>query len=177
MNVRIVEVETGEPADAAIRQESFALPSLQDGWRFNFAKLSKKLKNASTYVLVTQEAPEVVEGCLIFQLIDGILPYGAFIEIAPHNRGDQKKHEGVAGCLIAYAFWLSLEKGKGDYRGHLYFNVEEEKKEDEMKLMINYSVKYGAKRLADTTAMLIDEAEGKQLIKKYLYWDENAENN
>src|ERR1700754_4847133 len=133
MRVRILEVKTGELANAAIEENStLALPSPphDEGWRFNFARLSKRTPNSITYVLVTEQTPQIIEGCLIFQLQNGEIPYGAYIEVAPHNRGDEKKHDRVAGCLIAYAFKLSLAKGKGDYAGLLYFDVLEENKDD-----------------------------------------------
>ncbi len=123
MKVRILKVETGEPANAAIEKSSRrALPSLHDeGWRFNFARLSRKTPNSSTYVLVTEETPHVIEGCLIFQMLDEEIPYGAYLEVAPHNKGNQKKYDHVAGCLIAYAFQLSLDKGEGHYKGSALF--------------------------------------------------------
>lgn len=175
MKIRILEVKTGELANAAIEENvSLALPSLQDGWRFNFDKESKRTPNASTYVLVTEETPNIIEGCLIFQMKNGVMPYGAFIEVAPHNRGDEKKYDHVAGCLIAYAFQLSLVKGEGFYQGQLFFDVQEKEKEDEVKLMSNYSSRYGAKRLGDSTKMLIHDDDGHALIEKYLIWEQNS---
>lgn len=177
MRVRILKIKTGEPASAAIEQNSsLALPSPphDEGWRFNFAKLSKQLKHASTYVLVTEETPQVIEGCLIFQLQEGKIPYGAYIEVAPHNKGDEKRYDRVAGCLIAFAFQLSLDQGKGDYAGLLYFDVLEEKKEDEVKLMSNYSSRYGAKRVGQTTKMLIADDDGHALIDTYLRWEQDS---
>lgn len=169
MKVRIEEVKTGELVDAAIERSSGRrLPSLHDeGWRFNFASLSKRLSNASTYVLVTEETPLVIEGCLIFRMDEGEIPYGAYLEVAPHNKGDQKKYDHVAGCLIAYAYQLSLEKGEGPYKGQLYFDVLEEAKEDEEKLMEIYKNRYGAE-VVDGTTMLIRNSNGLALIEKYL---------
>jgi hypothetical protein len=177
MKVRILKIKTGEPANASIEGNStLALPSPphDEGWRFNFAKLSKQLKHASTYVLVTEETPHIIEGCLIFQLQNGEIPYGAYIEVAPHNKGKKKRYAHVAGCLIAFAFQLSLDLGKGDYAGLLYFDVLEEKKEDEVRLMSNYSSRYGAKRVGDTTKMLIADDDGHALIEKYLGWEQDS---
>lgn len=74
---------------------------MHDGWRFNFDKELRKLKNATGYLLVTDEAPLIVEGCIIFQLIDRREPYLAMLEVAPHNQTKDKKYDWIAGCLIA----------------------------------------------------------------------------
>ncbi len=169
MQVRILKVETGESVSAAIERSSRRLlPSLHDeGWKFNFASLSKKLKNASTYVLVTEETPHEIEGCLIFQLLDDEVPYGAYLEVAPHNRGEERKYDHVAGCLIAYAFQLSLDKGVGPYNGQLFFDVSEQYEEDEQKVRNNYLTRYGAEEVEGTTMKIADK-NGHALITKYL---------
>src|SRR5688572_28075432 len=114
MDVRILNILTGELVEGRIISgRKLALPSVISGWRFNFDKHSKKLVNSETYVLVSGETPSIIEGCLIFQMIDGQVPYMTFIEVAPHNRGYAKKYDYVAGCLISFAFRLSVIKGKG----------------------------------------------------------------
>ena len=91
--------------------------------------------------------------------------YMAFVEVAPHNRGDEKKYERVAGCLIAFAWRQSFIKGK---EGYLAFDVKEEKKKDEIKLMELYSQKYGAARLENTTTMIILPEGSEKLIREFL---------
>lgn len=91
----------------------------------------------------------------------------SFVEVAPHNKSDKKKYDHVAGCLIAYAFRLSLIEGKGDYKGMLFFDVMEESKENEVKLMSVYSAKYNARRWGDTTMVIMDD-DGEALVNKYL---------
>lgn len=59
----------------------------------------------------------------------------AYIEVAPHNRGIDKKYDLVAGCLIAYACRLSFIHGKDAYKGWLAFDVQEEDPKEEKKLM------------------------------------------
>jgi hypothetical protein len=58
------------------------LPSIIDGWRFNFNKHSEN-KGFETYVLVKEESENIVEGCLIFEMKDKAEPYMAFVEVAP----------------------------------------------------------------------------------------------
>jgi len=168
MKVRVIKTATAEEVDALIKKGKVSeLPSIQQNWRFNFDKELKKLKNATGYLLVTEETPDVIEGCMIFQLIDKKEPYMAFVEVAPHNKKDAKIYDHVAGCLIAFAYQLSVTEGVGDYNSMLQFDVMEEKKEDEVKLMALYSTKYNAKRWGDTTMVIMDE-DGEALVKKYL---------
>jgi hypothetical protein len=142
------------------------LPDLQGGWRFDFAKHSKG-KDTYTYVLVTKSNPDIIQGCLIYKMRNKQEPYMAYLEVAPHNKGNKKEFRDVSGCLIAFACRLSFKLGEGHFKGWLAFDVLEERKEDEFKLMKLYSSKYGAKKFGETT-MLIEPNEGEKLIEKYL---------
>src|SRR5882757_1048910 len=135
MKVKIVKISTAEEVAARIKKGNPSeMPSIQHDWRFNFDRELKKLKDATGYLLVTEETPEIIEGCMIFQLIDKKEPYMAFVEVAPHNKTIKKKHDHVAGCLIAYAYQLSLTEGWDYFKGYLQFDVMEQNKEDERKL-------------------------------------------
>jgi len=105
---------------------------------------------------------------MIFQLVDNKQPFLAYVEVAPQNKGDEKKHDHIAGCLIAYAFKLSLMRGVDKYKGALHFKIGEERKENEIKLMALYSTKYNAYRLGNSNIMAIYDDDGEQLIKRYL---------
>jgi len=168
MDVKIISVATNGEVKAIIKPgKAVDLPSMHDNWRFNFDKQIKKLANATAYVLVTEATPDIVEGCMIFQMVDNIRPNMAFIEIAPHNKADERKYDRVAGCLIAYAFQRTLIEGKGDYNGILFLDVLEKRKEDQQKLMNLYARKYNAK-IYRGTRMVIADDDGHELIKKYL---------
>lgn len=167
MNIKILKVSTGELEDALIRKgNKEEMPSIQENWRFNFVKHSR-LPNSTAYVLVTEETPTIIEGCLIFQMKEKQIPYMAFVEVAPHNRGSKKRYDFVAGCLIAFAFKQSYVQAKGDYRGMLFFDVQEEYPVNEKKLMANYSKKFNAVIYKGTTMVIIDE-NGEKLIQEYL---------
>lgn len=169
MKVKILRVEDDLLVDADILTSKIAkvsLPSVADGWRFAFNNHSK-LSRFQTYVLVCEDSPKIVEGCLIFEMRDKVEPYMAFVEIAPHNRGDDKKYERVAGCLIAFACRLSFMTDNDIYKGWLAFDVCEKDKEDEIKLMAMYSVKYGALKFGDTTMVITPEG-GEILINEFL---------
>jgi hypothetical protein len=94
-------------------------------------------------------------------------PYMTYVEIAPHNKGEKRTYDHVAGCLIAFACRLSIKNGTGDYRGWLAFDVLEENGKDTIKLMAVYSLKYKAMRFGDTS-MLITPTAGEVLIEEYL---------
>lgn len=94
-------------------------------------------------------------------------PYMAYIEIAPHNKGKTKIHDHVAGCLIAFACRLSFLFGVDHFKGWLAFEVMEENKDDEVKLMAVYCEKYGALKWGDKM-MVISPEVGELLITKFL---------
>ena len=58
-------------------------------------------------------------------------------------------------------------KGDDTYRGWLAFDVLEEDKEDEIKLMAMYSKKYNALKYDDTT-MVIPPVGSEKLIDEFL---------
>jgi hypothetical protein len=73
----------------------------------------------------------------------------------------------VAGCLIAFEFKQSYIQAKGDYRGMLFFDVQEEDPVNEKKVIINYSKNYNAVIFQGTTMAIIDE-KGEKLIQECL---------
>lgn len=167
MKVSIIESRTKSKIKASISlvtRDKLLLPSINDGWRFNFNKHSKQ-KDYKTYTLTTLSTPKIVEGCLIINLENNFEVYMAYIEVAPHNRGDQKKYDHVAGCLIAFACKQSFIHDK---EGYVAFHVHEEHKENEIKLMELYTNKYNALRLGDSTTMIIIPEESEKLIERFL---------
>lgn len=168
MKVKIIEVKSNHYIDGKIIEPGkLILPSIQNGWRFNFKKHSK-VKGARTFVLVTDETPNIIEGCLIFEMMNNEEPYMAYIELAPYNKGNLRKFDLVAGCLIAFACRLSFNHGKGPFRGYLAFHVSEEKEEDQTKLMSHYSKMYKAIWLKGTKKMIIIPEDGEKLVNKFL---------
>jgi hypothetical protein len=89
----------------------------------------------------------------------------AYLESAPHNRGNEKELDYVAGCLIAKACELSTLEGKGHFRGFLSFQCMDE---DVIKV---YHHKYGATRVNETY-MYIDPKAGNELVERYLLREE-----
>lgn len=169
MQVKILNVKDNILVDAEIvdsSKQKLILPSITEGWRFNFKKYSKQ-GGYQTYILVCEETPNNIEGCLIFRMKDKIEPYMAFVEIAPNNKNEKRKYDKVAGCLIAFACRLSFIKGQNDFKGWLAFDVLEEDKENEIRLMSLYSKKYSALKFGKTT-MVIPPEGGEKLIREFL---------
>src|SRR5690554_6307050 len=104
MNVKIIEIKTNSEVKSKISlvtKNKDKLPSIHEGWRFNFSKHSNG-NNYETYILTTLSSPDIIEGCLIINSNAPNEVYMAFVEVAPHNRGNGKKYDKVAGCLIAF---------------------------------------------------------------------------
>lgn len=113
MEVNILRISTNSLVEANIRKAiSSELPSMHDGWQFNFDKQIRKLGNASAYIIACADSPETTEGCIILQFKDNLPAYLAFIEIAPHNKTIPKAYDYVAGCLLAFAYHQSVVKQK-----------------------------------------------------------------
>ncbi len=167
MKVKILELESKSEVKSQIylvTKNKSKLPSINDGWRFNFSKHSKG-KDFETYILKTNKTPEIIEGCLIINTKSPHQVYMAFVEVAPHNRGNEKRYDKVAGCLIAFACRQSFINGQ---EGFLAFDVLEEKEENQKKLMNMYNRKYNAVRLDDSTTMIILPDGSERLINEFL---------
>jgi len=170
MEIYILNASTGRPVEATIRKaEPEELPGMHEGWNFNFAGLIRKMKYARAYILATQETPDEPEGCLIFEMIDNEIPHMAYVEVAPHNFGKNKRYDKVAGCMISFAYTQTYVFGNSTYGGLLYFEVSERNPENQRKLMCLYAERYNAKHIAGTRGkMLISDDDGNELVKTYL---------
>ncbi|WP_245535940.1 hypothetical protein [Psychroflexus torquis] len=165
--MKILEVKTNLETKSIISlvtKNKAKLPSINDGWRFNFSKHSTG-KDYETYILKTDKTPEIIEGCLIINTKTPFQVYMAFVEVAPHNKGNEKKYDRVAGCLIAFACRQSFINDK---EGYLAFDVLEDKKENELRLMKLYSQKYNGVRLDNSTTMIILPKGSEKLINEFL---------
>ena len=169
MKVKILKKETNVLVEAEIfdsKSIKITLPSITDGWYFNFKKNSK-LRGYETYVIICEETPEIIEGCLIFELQDVVGAYMAFIEVAPHNRNENRRYDKVAGSLIAFACRMSFIRGDEESKGYLTFEVIEEEIENKEKLIAMYIDKYKALYFGQTTLFITPEGS-EQLINEFL---------
>jgi hypothetical protein len=168
MKASLVNTTNGQRVSASILPPgNVPLPSLTDGWRFNFRKHSRS-PGVQTYVIICAETPVIIEGCLIFMMRDQVEPYMSYVDISPHNQGENSQYDHVAECLIAFACKLSFINGSGAYKGWLVFDVLEENKENEIRPMTLYCRKYGALRIGKTTTLVIPPEAGENLMDTFL---------
>lgn len=171
MKVLILEVDSNELISAIIQEgKSKEMPSVKDLWQFNFNKHSLP-KDKTAFILVKEDTPKIIEGCMIFSIHDTFGPYMDYLEVAPHNKGSKGKYKRVSGCLIAYACGLSFEKGKNEDKGILTFKAYSENEEDQKILEKFYRDKYGA-ILNPSGYMEIYQDKSVLLIEEYLGEDD-----
>lgn len=169
MDVKLIYVATNEIVDAIILPATGKeLPLNNNGWNFNWKQLYNSHKVGNTenkkgvmfYKVVLKQRTEIIEGLIMVSVIDGKMVYLNVIEVAPHNYGSKGRYKNVAGCLIAYACFLSVKYGKDNYKGFLSFDSK-------TNLIKLYQEKYGAV-LISSQKMYINDTNGKKLVKLYL---------
>lgn len=171
MKIKILEIDSEELIRAVIREGiKSEIPSLKDGWYFNFNKHAL-VKGKRTFVLVKEDSPTIIEGCMIFSLHETFGPYMDYLEVAPHNLGRNGKYKRVAGCLIAYACVLSFEEGAERDKGILTFQAFGEDGKSQQGLEELYRTKYRAIKNV-WGFMEIYQDESKLLIEEYLNSEE-----
>ncbi|MEZ4847150.1 MAG: hypothetical protein R3B93_00665 [Bacteroidia bacterium] len=160
MLIELLEKKTGKKLLAKISKAvKNELPTKKDGWNFDWRGLYK-VEGAEFYKISLNKSPELVEGVLMLTIYNGEMLFMNNIEAAPHNIGNNKKYENIAGCLLAFACRESFERGKEGYHGFLSFDSK-------TALIELYQKKYGAS-LALGNKMFFDPGAGKRLMKKYL---------
>ena len=169
--VQLLDHSSQQPVEACIvPAQPHTLPSLQEGWIFDHRKHSQAAE-AQPYVLTTQANPQKIEGCLIFELKNGILPWMAYVEAAPHNCRSPKQYQRVGASLIAWACWLSIQQGQGHHKGFLTFEVAPRPAAAHLALFNLYRKKYGALAMHSTeqsTVFLIPDQKSHELVERYL---------
>jgi hypothetical protein len=166
MKVLLFEVSSGRLLEARLIPAILKdMRSITDGWHFNWRK-QFQLPNSRAFKIIVNDYPDRIEGLMIFQMLNKEEPFMAYLEAAPHNRGQSKELDYVAGCLIAKACQLSTMEGKGYFQGFLSFRCMDE------EVISVYHHKYGAYRV-DETYMFIDPETGNELVERYLLREEN----
>lgn len=128
------------------------LNHLKKGWQFDW---NNEFSKGKVYKLVIRHYPEVIQG--LISLIDkGDHLFMNLLESAPHNFGNNKIYDGVAGNLVAFSCKLSFEKG---YDGYVAF-------EPKTKLIEHYRKTLKAQLIA-SNRMVINTKAASILIDKY----------
>jgi hypothetical protein len=162
MKVDIIDRLTGEEVKGGIISvdDEFILPANESDWKFTWRQLYRSHPNSLFFQLNLTSSSNQIEGLVMLSLVMGEMLFMHNIEVAPHNLGQKGRYGRVAGCLIAYSCSLSLNLGKGEYRGYLSFISKTE-------LVELYCKKYGAK-IAVGQNLYFDPEASKKLISAYL---------
>jgi hypothetical protein len=127
------------------------------GWSFDWdASATELITDISTLkaIVINDE----IEGLVEYEIISN--EYYVFahkLEIDPHNRGGNKKYEGIAGILLAYVARESFSSGCD---GFVVFISKSQ-------LYEYYQKQYGAKPLGGLK-LHFDTDASEKLIKDYL---------
>ncbi len=160
MKTNVKDTATGNLVPALISEAvSGDMPLKKDGWNFNWRQLYKT-EGAKFYKLTLESSPSKIEGMLMLSRRFDKMVFMNDLETAPHNIGNGKKYDFVAGCLLAFAWRESFLEGKNGYKGYLSF-------ESKTALIDLYCRKYGAKQ-AMGQSLFIDPEAGRVLVSKYL---------
>jgi hypothetical protein len=158
MEVEILDILNKKKVKAEIILADITkMPLKKEGWHFDWKRVIKN-KNTKTYILRSATTPQTIEGILQLKIEKEMLIMD-LIEIAPHNIGQKKRHDDVAGCLISFSCRESFYI-QGVYQGYLSFVSK-------TSLIQWYCTKYGAIQVTNQN-MYIDPRQGLKLIKKYL---------
>jgi hypothetical protein len=127
------------------------------GWSFDWSKNATDLiSDASALKAIVIDAE--IEGLVEYEIIDAEgYVFAHKLEIDPHNRGENKKHEDIAGILLAFVAQESFSSGCD---GFVVFISK-------TALYDYYQERYGAKPIGGLK-LHFDTAASEKLIKNYL---------
>jgi len=153
----IQEKSTGRKIETQInRISSKEIASIhkKDGWKFDWKKELRENPDRQVYGLRIK-GDEKIQGLISFEpkyFQNFILAY--LIELAPHNFGRNKKYEGAAKNLVAFACMASFELGLG---GVVAFDAK-------TKLIEHYQNVFGAQVIFRSNRMAIFTPAAKKLV-------------
>jgi hypothetical protein len=155
----LIEVGTGK-----VLQTVFSLASDDDvsdlikrGWLFDWS--DEELKKTNIYKLLIK-GNDTIQGLVSAEVVRGAV-YVHLAESAPHNRGANKRYEGVGGHLFAIAMKLSVVNG---FDGYIYFEAKN------MELVKHYEKMLGASMLPTRIhayRMEVLEEQAHKIIDEY----------
>ena len=126
-------------------------------WLFNWTVL---FEQGYEILALSLKDSDEFEGLVAYEVQpENSSVYVALVESAPHNKGDDKKYDGVGGHLFSIAAKRSMDMG---YEGHIYFQAKTE-------LVDYYMKKFNATIVNPKNSILeISEENAKGLYEKYL---------
>ena len=150
----IEEVGTGRKLDTSIERATRSdLKGLGPGWKFEWLA---ELRRHEVYKLVVPELDDEIHGLVsLSREADHVFTH--LVENHPLNVGREKRYEGVAGNLFAFAAKLSFELG---HQGFVCFVAK-------TQLIGHYQKKFGAQRMGRGPRMHLDTTAAQTLMRSY----------
>ena len=134
------------------------LPKLGN-WLFNWR--GKDLKGSEIYKLSVKGSHEI-EGLIALTKDEkNKAVYVQLVESAPHNKGTDKKYNGVGGHLFAIAMQKSLDAG---YGGFIFLDAKNMELVEHYKRMLHAQYIGGRGR---AYRMVVDEESAQKVLQQY----------
>jgi hypothetical protein len=127
------------------------------GWNFDWSRdATDTITGASILKAVVED--DEIEGLIEYEIVkQEAYVFAHKLEIDPHNRGENRKYEGIAGILLAFVARESFSSGCD---GFVVFISKS-------TLYNYYQTQYGAKPIGGLK-LHFDTAASEKLIKTYL---------
>ncbi len=150
----VEEVGTGRKLDTIIERATRSdLKGLGPGWKFDWMA---ELRRHEVYKLVVSELADEIHGLAsLSREADHVFAH--MLENRPQNVGREKRYEGVAGNLFAFAAKLSFELG---HQGFVCFVAK-------TQLIGHCEKKFGAQRMRRGPRKHLDTKAAQTLMQSY----------
>ncbi|GAB4022634.1 hypothetical protein [Spirosoma koreense] len=126
----------------------------KNGWLFDW-KTELENNTKEVYKLTILHEPNSIQGAISFTINTDHV-YMDLLESAPFNLGQNKRYEGVAGNLVAYACKISFERG---FDGYVSFTAK-------TQLIEHYQRSLNAV-LVGGQLMIINTLAASRLVDRY----------
>jgi hypothetical protein len=137
-----------------IQKEDLSKIKSNKGFNFDW----QKEKDVEIYKLFNTENDEILGLLSVADRSETLVVEIRLLESVATNVGKNKRVEGVAGCLIAWACRLSFIKG---YDGWVMLTAK-------TALIKYYCEKYGMKQIGKSQVCVIEQDQSYKLIQYYL---------
>ncbi|HEY2155761.1 MAG TPA: hypothetical protein VGH33_09025 [Isosphaeraceae bacterium] len=146
---------TGLSVPASVgRATAGDLRSLGAGWNFDW---EDEARRSDVYKLLTEEDPGANLGLVAVDLREGFVEI-TLLECSPGNVGREKRFEGIAGSMIAFAAGLSFDTGCEGYVAM----------ESKTNLIDHYCRTYGLERIGMSHRLFLARDAATRLVRQYL---------
>lgn len=148
----LVDKLTGEEVETIVEPIKPKQKNRQK-WTFDWAKMSKECSDIRALKV---KGLDEIQGMIAMEHQKDGSVFVKLVESAKHNRGENKKYEGVGPHLFA----IACKEAKDNGADYIYFDAK-------TKLINYYNYKLGAELIGSGNRMVIDGNPFYNLIKKY----------